>query len=103
MRGGLSVSEFSIFPIFETANEAQKVLSQLQPEGLSRLRQENRFFWFVDGAQPNNNPRVIEIKMEYYVSWAIPEIAVALWPVEVTVDMHPVWKRPVSMAAGASA
>ena len=100
------MSECSVYLVFETEEKAKRALSRLQPEELPKFRLENRLFHFVDGGKPNGNPCVIEVKMEYYVSWAVPAIANILRPVEVTMDMKPLWRRPrqnVSMALGVAA
>ena len=92
------MSECSVFAEFSDEVKTKEALGRLQPEGLSELRQRNRFFYFVEGGQPNENPRVVEVKMSYFVSWAIPEIAAELQPIQLTANMKAIWKRPTTGA-----
>jgi hypothetical protein len=88
---------------FETETKAQEVLRLLQKDNLPKLRQQNRFFYFVDEARSNQNPRVVEIMLDFYINWAISEISYELWPVMVTSKMETIWERPTPAALGVAA
>lgn len=81
---------FKMFFLFANESEVANALQRAQ------LLQGKNHFRFVRSVRTNGNSNVLEIDMDFFVSWDFSGIAAALNPIEVTVDYHTIWRRPAA-------